>query len=223
MYPQANVSLPISPRFQPLVLYSGKLEYLWTEFQKFPQAFDDIVPRTFEAFRDTMMSPTNQFYEFVQDEQIVGLAAATNVRPRLDAVMHLLMFDRRLRGRESSIKGALRDFARRGQLRRLTVFLPDNNQTARKLVERLGFQLEGTMRKAYLRDGVYSNYLIYGILAEELYSDDATSQRLREAGGDGNGVRGSIRGERDVLPAESFHGEDEADHVQRDGNSAGSP
>src|SRR5262245_43291998 len=112
--------------FRPLVLSKGKLEALWERMRQYPQVFDDVIPRTFEAFKDGMMAPTNQFYEIVQDEELLGLAAATQVRPRLDANMHVVMFDRRLRGREGVLLAAMRDFARRAQLIRMTVSLPED-------------------------------------------------------------------------------------------------
>jgi RimJ/RimL family protein N-acetyltransferase len=50
----------------------------------------------------------------------------------------------------------------------MTVWLPEDNRTAMKLIHRLGFQWEGVIRKAHLRDGIYQDYHIFGILAEEL-------------------------------------------------------
>src|SRR5215472_10260256 len=115
-FPLSAPQEPLS--YRPLVLTKGKLEYLWDNMRRYPQVFDDVIPRTFEAFKEGMMAPSNQFYEFTRGEEIIGLAAATQVRVRLDANMHLVMFDRRLRGRESIIRAAMADFMKRAQLRR---------------------------------------------------------------------------------------------------------
>lgn len=147
-----------------------------------PQIFDDVIPRTYEAFLQGLHSPTNHFYEFVIGMDTVGLAAATQVRVGLDANLHLVMFDKRLRGRESTIKNAIRDFAARARLRRLTISLPEDNRTAIKLTQRLGFQLEGILRKAHLRDGIYRDYHIYGILREELHDSHSNGEGHREDG-----------------------------------------
>jgi RimJ/RimL family protein N-acetyltransferase len=180
----AQLELPLRQAltFKPLVLLPGKLEFLWERFRSIPQAFDDVIPRTFEAFQQAMMSPQNHYYEFVLGNEVVGLAAATNVRVGLDAIMHLVMFDKRLRGRESVIKDALRDFARRARLRRMTVWLPEDNKTAIKLVQRLGFQPEGIARKAHLRDGIYRDYCFFGILAEELQDQHSNGAGPGETG-----------------------------------------
>src|SRR4029077_15853247 len=225
MYPAENSSprsdqpanLPVA--FRPLVLSKGKLEYLWAQMRQYPQVFDDVIPRTFEAFKDGMMAPTNQFYEFLQGEDTIGLAAATQVRVRLDANMHLVLFDRRLRGREDVIKAAMLDFARRAQLRRMTVSLPEDNKTAIKLVQRLGYKLEGVMRKAHLRDGIYRDYHIYGILGEELMGLDSDGERPGHPGGDGVPIRGPVREGPDEVPSDSVREEDEGVHAGGDGDS----
>lgn len=204
--------------YRPLVLTKGKLEYLWDRMRMYPQVFDDIIPRTFEVFKETMLAPTNQFYEILDKGEILGLAAATQVRPTLDANMHLVMFDRRLRGREPVLLAALRDFGIRAKLRRMTVVLPEDNKTAIKLVERLGFRLEGVMRKAHLRDGIYRDYHIYGILAEELYSY-SEPKGSRPVESNGHDLRGPIRQEFDEVRPERVSQQDGVVHEGGNGDS----
>src|SRR5262245_4476024 len=217
--PRSLETEPLELNFRPLVLTKPKLEHLWARMSQFPQVFDDVIPRTFEAFKEGMLAPTNQFYEITQGDEILGLAAATQVRPRLDANMHLVMFDRRLRGREYIIRAAMKDFARRAALRRMTVSLPEDNKTAIKLVARLGFKVEGVMRKAHLRDGVYRDYHIFGILAEELFDSDSNAERPREAIGNGSPVRPELRGGGDELQDERLPGEDGGVHGEPAGDS----
>lgn len=203
--------------YRPLVLSKGKLEDLWNRMRLYPQVFDDIIPRTFEAFKEGMLAPTNQFYEIVEGDETLGLAAATQVRPRLDANMHVVMFDRRLRGRESILLAAMRDFARRAQLRRMTAILPEDNRTAIKLVGRLGFKLEGVVRKAHLRDGIYRDCHLFGILSEELYSD-GDSGRHPSAGGNGDDLREPVRSEPDEVRPPDLQEEDGGVYEPRSGD-----
>lgn len=182
---------------------------MWEKMKQYPQVFDDVIPRTFEEFKNGLLAPTNQFYEFVQGEDVIGLAAATQVRPRLDANIHIVMFDRRLRGREEVMKIALQDFARRAQLRRITACLPEDNRTAIKLALRLGFKLEGVMRKAHLRDGVYRDFHIFGVLFEELFDLDSDRPGPRDTGADGPRVRPVVREEHHGVRHPGLPGEDE--------------
>jgi RimJ/RimL family protein N-acetyltransferase len=155
--------------FRPLVLTNEKIESLWAEFSKFWQVFDDVMPKTIEVFRQTLMNPYNAFYEFVEGDNVVGLASGMGIRPAVDAVIHLAMFDRRLRGRELVFLLCLGDFMVKYRLRRVTAFLADDNPMAQKLTMRLGFKHEGTMRAGMKRRGQFWNLQMYGMLLEELY------------------------------------------------------
>src|SRR5262245_13621160 len=155
--------------FRPLILTNEKIESLWTEFSQFWQVFDDVLPKTFEVFKATLMSPYNAFYEFVEGDKVVGLASGMGIRPSVDAVIHIAMFDRKLRGRELVFLMCLGDFMVKYKLRRVTAFLPDDNPMAQKLARRLGFVLEGTMRAGMKRRGQFWDTQMYGLLLEELH------------------------------------------------------
>src|SRR5262245_5419341 len=156
--------------FRPLVLTNEKMEALWGDFSKFWQVFDDVMPKTFEVFKQTLLHPYNAFYEFIDGERTVGLASAMGIRPPVDAVVHIAMFDRRLRGRELLFLMCLGEFMVSYKLRRVTAFLPDDNPMAQKLALRIGFQHEGTMRAGMKRRGLYLDTQMYGMLIEELYA-----------------------------------------------------
>jgi hypothetical protein len=155
--------------WQLLVLTREKIASLWEKFQEFPQAFDDLTLGDYNRFMRVLMDPANVFYE-IGDE--LGLASAMQVRPRLDAVIHLTMFDRRLRGREQTFLEILDDLFTRAKLARVTAAVHEDRATARKLVERIGFTYEGTLTRAALRDGNYVNIDIYSLLKEELYGGE---------------------------------------------------
>jgi RimJ/RimL family protein N-acetyltransferase len=156
--------------FRPLVLTNEKMEALWADFSKFWQVFDDVMPKTFEVFKQTLLNPYNAFYEFVEGEHTVGLASGMGIRPRVDAVIHIAMFDRRLRGRELVFLLCLGDFMVKYGLRRVTAFLADDNPMAQKLARRLGFTHEGTMRAGMKRRGQFWDLQMYGLLLEELHA-----------------------------------------------------
>lgn len=152
--------------WRPLVLTREKIQSLWEKIQSFPEMFDDLSRKDSNAFMERLMDRNSLYWE-IGDE--VGLATATHIRPRVDAIVHLIMFDRRLRGREGILKEILADLFQLAQLRRVTAITPtDRTPTTRKLLERLGFVREGVMRDALLVDGKYFNLDVYGMLREEL-------------------------------------------------------
>jgi len=151
--------------WHPLVLTTEKIRSLWEKFQKFPIAFDDFTKGDMDHFIAGLMDRNSVFFE-IGDE--LGLAAATAIRPRLDAFVHLIMFDLRLRGREDLFKNMIRYVVDEFALRRISAAVPENRGAAGALLKRLGFTEEGTLRKAFMSDGGYLDIKLFGILREEL-------------------------------------------------------
>lgn len=149
----------------PLVLDAPKIEFLWGQIQQFPQVFDDFSAGKMDDFVGRLFNPYNIFVDIGPNK---GLACGMGVRPGLDAVIHLVMFDRRLRGREPLFLDILSYFFRRLRLRRVTAMIAEDAATAIKLVQRLGFQQEGLLRRALLRGGKGLDVHVYGLLTEEL-------------------------------------------------------
>lgn len=133
--------------------------------QEFPQAFDDFSKGSFDDFTQRFFVRSNIFVDIGPG---LGLGAGFGVRPGLDAVLHLVMFDRRLRGREWLFKDIMKYFFDRLNLRRMTMIVTEDAKTAIKLAQRLGFKHEGTMRQAALIDGNFLDMPVYGILKEEI-------------------------------------------------------
>jgi RimJ/RimL family protein N-acetyltransferase len=50
---------------------------------------------------------------------------------------------------------------------RVTAFTERENIPAQRVLEKVGFQQEGTLRRATFRDGQWRDMLIYGILRQE--------------------------------------------------------
>lgn len=149
-----------------MVLTREKIASLWEKFQQFPVAFDDFTRGNYDYFVRTMFAPDSMIYE-IGDE--LGIGSATNVVPSLDAMIHLIMFDRRLKGREPVFFDILDDIFRRANLQRVTCAYPANRETGIKLIERMGFTLEGTLRKSRLHEGEYIDVHVYGLLRKEMY------------------------------------------------------
>src|SRR6266403_299226 len=98
--PEAAVRL----RWELLVLTPERVATLWELVQKFPIIFDDFGRGNYKAFIAKLMDPHNAFVDIGPG---LGLACLMGIRPRLDATVHVVMFDRKLRGRESTFKEIL--------------------------------------------------------------------------------------------------------------------
>lgn len=164
----ANSSEQQRVEWGPFVITEKSVDELWDKLQQFPQVFDDFGKNDKQGFVARLMQRNNIFIDIGPG---LGLAAGMAVRPRVDMVLHLVMFDRRLRGREGLFFEIMDEFFKTLQLRRMTAMLASDARTGIKLVQRLGFTQEGLMRDALLRDGQLFDIEIYGILKEEF---DAT-------------------------------------------------
>lgn len=155
-------------RWEPLVLTREKLAYLWEQIKNVPQVFDDFSRDDFEQFAGKFFIPNNVFVDIGPG---VGLGAGFGVRPGMDAVLHLVMFDKRLRGREPVFKEIIQHYFSTLKLRRMTACISSDNPVGIKLVKRLGFKEEGCIRQAIKRDGKFHDQHIFGMLREEFRYD----------------------------------------------------
>lgn len=151
--------------WKPFVVTEESITELWKKLQGFPIVFDDYGKNDFQGFVAKFFSRNNMFFDIGDG---TGLACAMGVRPRLDMVVHLIMFDRRLRGREPVFLNLLGYLFRSLQLRRATAIIPSDAQTGINLAKRLGFLQEGIMRDATIRDGKYIDLEVFGLLREDL-------------------------------------------------------
>lgn len=142
--------------------------YAWEQLQQFPIVFDDYNRGNIKSFYDKLLDPRNIILDIGPGK---GIAAGFMVRPKLDMVLHLVMYDRRIKGREATYREMIRYFFDNLELRRMSAIIPEDARVSVKLVKRLGFSLEGTIRQGILRDGKYLDAYMYGILKEEF---DAT-------------------------------------------------
>jgi hypothetical protein len=169
-----QLEAPEALRWDTFVATDESIRWLWESLQKFPYVFDDFGKGNFDDFMARLLNPTNVFINIGPG---LGIGAGFAVRPGLDALLHIIMFDGRLRGREALFLEIMGYFFRRLRLRRMTTMIVEGNRTAIKLAERLGFTLEGTMRGAARNaEGGTVDVHIYGILREEY---ENVSQSIR--------------------------------------------
>ena len=152
-------------KWEPLVLTEDKIRWLWDQMQQFPQLWDDFNRNDFDTFVAKLMYARNIFVDIGPG---IGIAAGMGVKPGLDMVIHLVMFDRRLRGREPTFLAILHEFVSLLKLQRVTAIIPQDCTLAIRLVKRLGFTEEGMLKNATIRDGKLLNVYVFGLLKDEL-------------------------------------------------------
>jgi hypothetical protein len=105
-----------------------------------------------------------------EDGKDVGLVYAERVTPGLDAWSGIIMFDRQLRGRETSIHAILTEMFKIAGLARMSMLVPRNREVVAKLARRLGYRHEGVIRRAYrTKNGIFEDCDLFGLLVEDLW------------------------------------------------------
>lgn len=149
-------------------------EALWGRFQRFQL---DHLPTLREAYRQTgLLTRESGFLliEPMEEQRVVGFVRYTLVQfPDADFPYPEIGFgipeaSARRKGFAKEAVGLLVDYLPSGYAaERVAAFTDVENVPAQRVLEGLGFQREGVLRRASFRDGQWSNVAVYSILREE--------------------------------------------------------
>lgn len=132
------------------------------------------LPQTEEVWSDVFNASESCrkcWFAVVSDSgQVLGLAGLEAISPvNRDAVVAMFVEKsaRRL-GLAIRATALVVDFAfRQLGLNRITSYYRGDNHISRDLVERLGCQVEGTMRQAWYADGTFHDMIVVGVLRQD--------------------------------------------------------
>jgi hypothetical protein len=123
----------------------------------------------------------------------VGLVYLTAIRPEYDGQLHVVFWDGHLtEDRREAVKSVLRTGFKLFDLQRVSSVAAASNQPMRQMLLKVGFALEGVVRRSWLGpDGLQDTFL-FGILREELPPCLELSTTSLEAGTSGTTRRPSV-------------------------------
>ncbi|MGZ3650812.1 MAG: GNAT family N-acetyltransferase [Bdellovibrionota bacterium] len=142
--------------------------------------FNPLAPSTLEQIRDRLtlacsdLSDLKASSEFTFFAKVDGRVAASLT---LKSISHMMMYGElgytvgaefQGKGVGTAAVGAFiaKIFAET-PMRRLFAYVAEGNVASRRLLERLGFRNEGTLREHYVINGVPTNEVFYGLLRSE--------------------------------------------------------
>jgi hypothetical protein len=141
-----------------------RLQWLWEQVLKEDYATDDIGAATPELFISNLYMANSLHYEFGDDAYI----ALLNVVARINADIHFAVWG------DVSIPTIIDchnyiadDLFERLELNRLTAYIPSFNKKMVRFATVLGYRYEGEVREIFLKNGVYHNLYVYGLLRKE--------------------------------------------------------
>ena len=142
------------------------LDFVWPPVS----AASEVARIEKDALRHSLKDDSFDWVIATLDGEPVGTIETNNVQPRNGTFGYGVFV-----GREHQRKGyaseaitlVLRYYFQELRYQKCTIFVHSDNAASRALHERLGFRLEGTLRRMIYTHGQYVDALYYGITAEE--------------------------------------------------------
>lgn len=154
-----------------------KIQELWIEYSQHDTLFSDYTLGKVEPFLDILFANNAAVAEIysVDDEAPIGSMMITRVLPNFDAHAHFTLWNGKARGKEPLFLEMMRLWMGEFNLRRLSTEVTGHSKGVIRMIERLGFQHEGTRREGSIHKDVWVDLEMYGILESEL------QEKLQEA------------------------------------------
>lgn len=153
-------------------------EALWGSFQRYQM---DHVPLLRQAYQQTGLLKREMgllLIETIEDQQVIGYVRYTlipypdNDTPHPEIGFGLPAANARGKGYAKEAVKLLVDYLFSGYpTERIGAFTDNENIPAQRVMDSVGFQREGTLRRAMFRDGQWRDIAIYGMLRQEWKSE----------------------------------------------------
>lgn len=141
-----------------------RLQWLWEQTLKEDYASDDIGTATPEIFISNLFMGNTRHYEYGDDAYI----AILNIIPRTNADMHFAVWGEvPLRDVVACHTTLAEEMFNELEVNRLTAYIPSFNKKMVRFATVLGYKYEGEIRQIFLKNGVYHNMFVYGLLKSE--------------------------------------------------------
>lgn len=158
-----------------------RLKFLWEQLKEFDVLFNDFVRGDFQAFLKHFVLEVNGEpvpAGLVFDIDDVGIFLVNEIRPGESCQVHFMFWDRRFRGREELCRQAIQFAFEHYKFRRIQTEVPLYAKFALRAVERIGFVVEGRLRKAVKYKGDWFDMYVLSLLPEDL-EDPTISTRQK--------------------------------------------
>jgi RimJ/RimL family protein N-acetyltransferase len=161
-----------------------KVYHAWNEDDEQARSLDRVyLPPSAEAVRQWALQESSRKPEgdacrlVIENErgEVVGDLTTHDCDPRVGKFSYGISIRRHQRRQgyaAEAIRLVLRYFFHELRYQKATVSVFSFNDASARLHEKLGFQLEGRLRRTVYSDGQYFDELIYGLTVEEFNADD---------------------------------------------------
>jgi RimJ/RimL family protein N-acetyltransferase len=154
--------------------WGKRREGFWGRYQRFQL---DHLPLLRGAYQQTSLLSRESgilLIETLADQQVVGFVRYTLIpypdadTPQPEIGFGIPQVDAQGKGYAKEALGLLVDYLFSGYpVERIMAFTDSENLAAQRVMESVGFQREGVLRRTMFRDGAWRDTFIYGVLRNE--------------------------------------------------------
>ena len=147
-----------------------KIQELWISYSRHDTLFSDYTQGKVEPFLDVLFASNAIVAEIynVSFEMPIGSMMLNRIIENFDGLGHFTLWDSRARGKEPLFLEMMRMWMAEFRLRRISAEVVGSSKGVIRMIERLGFQHEGTRREGSIHKGSWVDLEMYGILESEL-------------------------------------------------------
>lgn len=150
------------------------IELLWDSFRNHTVLFSDENKDNLQAFTNFVLAADTVILEVIG----CGVVYLTELVPESEANGHYLFWDKKTRGRQRLLLSVLAWFSRELKLHRINAEIPIYAYAALHRMQKLGICAEGRRRQSVLKDGVWWDSVLFGIIDTEFTNEAVEAGRL---------------------------------------------
>jgi RimJ/RimL family protein N-acetyltransferase len=152
---------------RPLRLSKEKIKLMWEKFCEL-DVFEDHAKGNFVWFMSRLSSADSIWFELHNEQdELVGIMFAEHIIPKYYAEVHVFFWDRKLRGRETTVQLMIKWIFDHLKVARMQTSAPAYAKATIRFIKRIGFIEEGMLRCSYLHKDVLYDEIIFGLLKDE--------------------------------------------------------
>jgi RimJ/RimL family protein N-acetyltransferase len=151
-----------------LVLTPEKLKWMWEQLMAHPALALEYGPPGARGFVDMLMNANNIYFEVVKEGIPVGVLFMTDINdPRLREI-HAIFYDSALSNKVKVCQELAKYVFTTYAFQRLTAAIPESFGATARLLQKVGFRMEGKKKKAAFIKTRWQDVLMFGLLPEYL-------------------------------------------------------
>lgn len=150
-----------------MVLTKEKFDWLWEESRQYPSLYSSLDDHWKLSLAHKVTEPRSLWYEVYEPDRLIGLIYINDISV-INAEFHVYFFDRKVKEKVPLCREMIRYLFQTYHFHRLSMDVPAIYHATIRMAKSIGFRPEGKRRSWGLLGGKWVDYMMFGLLAEEM-------------------------------------------------------